>query len=81
MLQFIIDGKVERKVLTRCLKADWDEKNKRLKSKVENAARINAFISDEYSKSEKDLYDIKCGSKRTSQVYKKTELITLGDAF
>ncbi|WP_316745128.1 tyrosine-type recombinase/integrase [Pedobacter antarcticus] len=81
MLQYIISGKVKRKVITRCHANDWDDKNKRVKSRVENSARINAFIAEEYSKAEKDLYEIKSGNVRSSQVFRKKDLITLADAF
>ena len=81
MLQYIIDRKIKRKVLTRCKPEDWDTKNNRIKNKVQNANRINHFISTELAKAEKDLYDFKSGDKVISEVFANKERISLDQAF
>lgn len=81
VLQYILNRKVKRKVLTRCAFEDWDAKNKRLKSKVQNSARINHFINEEYAKAEHDLYDIKSGDKPKSALFAVKDEFTLQDAF
>ncbi|AMP99877.1 hypothetical protein AY601_3003 [Pedobacter cryoconitis] len=48
LLQYIIEGRVKRKVLTRCKLDDWDIKNNKVKTKVQNSARINNFLTTEF---------------------------------
>jgi len=81
ILQYIIDGKVKKKVLTKCLPSDWDAKTLRLKSKCRNAARINHFISSEYAKAESNLYDLKSGDKELSDVFNAKKKLSLNEAF
>lgn len=80
MLQYILNRKVKRKVIARCKADDWDDKKNRIKPRVQNAARINMYISEEYSKAEHDLYDIKSGSKKSSKIFNDDSELTLQDA-
>lgn len=80
MLQYIIDRKTKRKVIAKCKVEDWDDKAKRLKSRVSNSARINHFLSTEFAKAEKDLYDIKSGEMSGSSLFKTDSPITLDEA-
>jgi integrase/recombinase XerD len=81
MLQYIINRKVKRKVLTRCLPENWDSKNNRVKGKVQNSARINQFITTELAKAEKDLYDIKSGDMEPAQIFQSQDRLSLAEAF
>lgn len=81
MLQYILNRKVKRKVLTRCKSEDWDDTKNRVKTKVQNSARINHFINSEYVKAEHDLYDIKSGDKLPSDIFGSKTKITLQQAF
>lgn len=81
LLQYIIEGKVKKKVLTRCKREDWDFKTNRVKNKVVNSARINRFLSDEFAKAEADLYDLKSGIKSISEIFKEKSKFSLEQAF
>lgn len=81
LLQYIIEGRVKRKVLTRCKLEDWDIKNNKVKTKVQNSARINNFLTTEFAKAEKELYDVKNGDKSLSELFSDKKGITLQSAF
>lgn len=80
VLQYIIDRKVRKKVITRCKAQDWNTKASRVKNNVTNAARINHFISAELAKAENDLYDIKSGTKQPSDIFGTRDRPTLKSA-
>ena len=44
VLQFIIDGKVTKRVIHKCEKKNWDYKTNRVKPKVEGSAIANNHI-------------------------------------
>ena len=80
VLQYIIDGKVKRKVIARCKFEDWDIKNNRLKTKAQNSHRINSYLSESFAKAERELYDVKEGSKNISDIFKPANMLSLNDA-
>ncbi|RQO79112.1 hypothetical protein DBR40_05175 [Pedobacter sp. KBW01] len=80
VLQYIINGKVKRKVVARCQRDDWDQRNNKLKTKAKNSPRINAFLSDAFAKAERELYDVKEGLKTISEIFREEDSITLNDA-
>lgn len=81
ILQYTINRKRIKKVITRCREEDWDPKTSRVKSKVQNSARINHFISTELAKAEKDLYDVKSGDKNSTELFLSSDRLTLQDCF
>lgn len=80
VLQYIIDGRVKKKVIARCKSDNWNFKTNRVKTNVTNAARINSYISTEYAKAEKELYDLKSGDLRISDIFSEKRRLTLGEA-
>ncbi len=59
----IIDRKVKRKTIAHVKKVDWDFVKNQVKSKAQNADRINSFLNSEFAKAERELYDVKEGRK------------------
>jgi integrase/recombinase XerD len=80
MLQYVLNGKAKRKVITRCKPEEWDEGRSRVKSRMPNAARTNHFITEEFVKAERELYDIRSGEKPVSAIFSNKYKITLQDA-
>ncbi|MBC7566256.1 MAG: hypothetical protein H7223_04750, partial [Pedobacter sp.] len=82
ILQYIIDGKVTKRVLTRCKLKEWDAKNLRLRGRVKDAARLNNMIASEFAKAEQAIFDLKAGKVTVSEALgNRGNVITLGDAF
>ena len=80
MLQYTIDRKARRKVLARCQKKDWDDTSKRLRSSAPNADAINHYLTVEYLKAEKELYEIKLGTRSRSEIFRPQVVMTIGSA-
>jgi integrase/recombinase XerD len=69
LLQYIINCKVKRKVLTRCKPDDWDLKTQRVKAKVKNSASINNIIATAFGAAEKQIYDVQVGDKPVRSLF------------
>ena len=80
MMQYRIQGRVKKKVISRCLREDWDSKALRVKSRVKNAVQINRLISNTFSKAEKDLYEVKSGDKPLRVIFEPEGATTFKEA-
>lgn len=79
-LRYIIDRKVKRKTIAHVKKSDWDFIKNQVKSKAQNADRINSFLNSEFAKAERELYDVKDGRKSISDIFQNEKSISLNDA-
>ncbi|MEO6521105.1 MAG: tyrosine-type recombinase/integrase [Mucilaginibacter sp.] len=77
VLQYIINRKAKKKVLTRCLPEEWDTIKGRIKRNAPGANRKNEYIGSEYAKAENLLYDIKSGNRNAADVFGISEKFTL----
>lgn len=69
VIQYIINSKVKRKVVGRCLEEHWDEKTNRVKAKVKNAATLNHMLSAAFSEAEKEIYKVQSGDKPVKSLF------------
>jgi len=81
VLMHTINGKRVKRVLARCLEEDWDEVKCRVKKRVADSVRINNVLSKSLSSAEANVYDITIGTRRASEVFDRTDVLTLDDAF
>lgn len=81
ILQYIINRKVKRKVLYKCLEKDWDEKNMRVKGRASNAAFINNMLSERFAEAERELFEIQKGEKTIGDIFESEKPLTLGECF
>jgi len=75
-----MNRKPTKKVIHKCYAKDWDFKTNRIKNKVKNSAHTNNFLSEEFNKAEKKLYEVRQGNATVSTILQDKEVITLHDA-
>lgn len=82
-LQLHVQGdSPQRKTIYKCLEEDWDKKRSRIKSRSDNAAYANNFLSEEFSKYERKLLRILNGEINHQNFFeKKVDKVTLDDVF
>jgi hypothetical protein len=82
-LQLHVPGESpQRKGIYKCKESDWDKNKSRLKSRAENAAFANNFLSEEFSKYERKTLEILSGKITHEKFFeKKKDTITLDDVF
>ncbi|MDP3561761.1 MAG: tyrosine-type recombinase/integrase [Legionellaceae bacterium] len=80
ILKYTINGKTKKRVLIDVHPKDWDAKNNRVRGRVNNADFLNSFISDAFSKAERELLEVKSGSRSISTILNNANSITLGQA-
>lgn len=80
VLEYRINGDRKRKVLDRCLAANWDAKNNRVKSRNKKADIINNMLSKELAIAERNVYEIKSGLLSIDDVFGDRKKVTFQDA-
>jgi integrase/recombinase XerD len=80
VIQYIINSKVKRKVVGRCLEEHWDEKTNRVKAKVKNATALNHRISAAFSEAEKEIYKVQSGDKPIRSLFDPVSPTTFNGA-
>jgi integrase/recombinase XerD len=81
MLEHYVNGKPKRKVLHRCKPDQWDQANRRVRSKVSNSAFINNLLSTAFYEAERNVLQIKSGDVPVQSLFESPKPITLGEAF
>ena len=76
-LKYSINGVSKKKGIYKCLPKDWDDKTKRIKSKVTNSAYINSIITEKYSEYERELIKVMNGHTASDVLFEKENIVTL----
>jgi integrase/recombinase XerD len=81
VLMHTINGKRVKRVLGRCMEADWDPVKCRVRARVPKSSVINNHLSSEFAKAEEAVYELKAGRTTVSEVLgTRVGSLTLGDA-
>lgn len=80
ILEYLISGVRQRKVIAKCLPDDWDVKKMRVKSKHKDSASLNNLISTKLSDAENLIYDVKSGIRPLSAIQGGGDRVTLKQA-